>query len=184
MWRPRAAVVCAALAIVLAACGAPARVRTLGNEVDLARPLENLQQLRSSTAADVQRLASSCRLLGVWVGEYMSGSVAPLDVSDVQCHWRADLPAGPRGGPPEIVLGIVPDGTYRFHETERLLDDDRRVGGIGTDAIYAPQSRTLYCIRNGRLWYVQMVGVWAPQYHPQVVTSTLALRLMNQRETE
>jgi hypothetical protein len=170
-------------AMLIGACGAAQRPQTLDHEADLVT-FAKLQDLRTSTASGLTRLARACRALQFALQETLDANVAVgSDITDVQCHWTFDFPSGPKGGSPELVVGIVEGGDYRFHETAKILHGERTVTGVGDEALYDPQSRTLFCIRDGRLWYVEMVGLWEPKYDPQPLTTALARALMRERES-
>jgi hypothetical protein len=180
---PRRPVLAVAACLVLAACGAPHGTATLDHEPDLAGITRGSTPagLRSEIARDVDRLRQSCAEIDPTVRAALRGTVGGPDVNpprltleDAQCHW-----ASASAGAPQLVVGIVNGGAYRFHETAKLLKDEQTVGHIGDGALYDPHSRALFVLWNGRLWYVQLVGDPATGDDARQVLTTIAKALVS-----
>ena len=183
--RPRRVTLIVAAALLLGACGKAPAPRTLDGEIDLAGAGVP-QGLRSSLASDLTRLTRACRApeFRNAVDEQLNQATTEFTITDVQCQWTFGAPSLTQRGPRQLVVGLIEDGDYRLHETAKLLTNERVIDGVGGDALYDVQSRTLFCARNGRLWYVQMIGNWGPQYDARALTTNLARVLMRERATE
>jgi hypothetical protein len=175
------AVLAATVALItLAACGAPARTQTLANEPDLARNLGGAIPHGFSTAVseDLARLDAACAAIDPEVASRLpavtpGGVVRYAAIVDGQCEW---VSAGDkaRPGPPALIVGILAgsSGGATLDETTTLLEGERSIDRVGDRAAFDPQTRTLYVLGNGRLWYLQLVG-----REPAVAASTILTAL-------
>jgi hypothetical protein len=152
--RPAALVVAC---LLLAACGAPHGTATLDDEPDLAVVTRGAAAagVRDVIAHELTRLRGACADIDAVVQHAAPGT--QLQIDDVQCQWVA---AGSQS--PQVVVGIIDGGVYRFHETAKLLNDERTLPGIGDDALYDRHTRALFTVRANRLWYVQRIGETGP----------------------
>jgi hypothetical protein len=180
----RAAIVAAACAcFTLAACGAPRHPRTIEPDLASLTNASNLHGVQHSTVADLRLLARACPRLDGAIGNAVPDTSATArTIVDAQCRWAFGF-SGPASQEAQLLVGIVDDGTYRFHETGDLLDHERTVAHVGDAALYDPDTRTVFALRNGCLWYVQVVGPWPARYAAQPVTTAITRALLRLRET-
>jgi hypothetical protein len=185
--RPLAAFTSAVIAVVaFAACGNAAPAQTVGREPDLALiTLGDVPRgLSGSTLAAVQRLQPACTAIDTRVGAVLpdiapSGTISSLIIEDAECQWLGTPdPSARPPFPPELIVGIVDGGSSRFAETVSVLTDERTVSGVGDEAAFDPQTRTLYTVRADRLWYVQLVGTAPRGAAAQSIATTVARALM------
>src|SRR5438046_69654 len=133
----RRPVLAVAACLVLAACGAPHGTATLDHEPDLAAIRGGVvpEGLRSTIADDVRRLRVACAQIFETRSELIGTAGGPdvnpprWTVEDAQCQYRRDG-GDASAGPPLVAVGIVEGGTYRLHETAKLLEDEVRVDGV------------------------------------------------------
>ena len=177
---PRRPILAVAACVLLAGCGAPHGTQTLGHESDLAQPVDSLQRLHNTTADDLQHLTRMCPALDGAIGNEVPDAWTTNGIDDLHCFWAFGFPTTAKEDA-QLLVGTINGGTYRFHETARLLDDEHAVPGVGDAALYDPQSRALFAMRDGRLWYVQLVGPWPPRYPPERVTTAIARALLREQ---
>jgi hypothetical protein len=148
-------------AVLLAACGAPARVETLDRTGDFGRvsaPLTHALPVGlSDVGVDGRRLVAGCMALEPRVAALVpdlgaDGARAPRFV-DHHCEWTGASRTA-------LVVGMIDHGgaASDLGETILFIDHDRPVTGVGGRAVYDPETRTLYVIIGDRLWYMQLVG--------------------------
>ena len=150
------AATCAVL--VLAGCGAPPAVHTLDGEPDLARIAAAIPPgFNHGAGVELRRLQTACAEIDRQVAISPAPSARfPLrfELVDAQCEWfRAT-------GPPEVIIGLLVSagGGTTLDQTVAVVDDERSVDNVGDRAVFDPQTRTLYVVAAGRLWYLQVVG--------------------------
>jgi hypothetical protein len=145
--------------VVLAACGAPARIQTVDREPDLVK-VDGLipSGFSSSAGEELRRLSSACIAIDRQVGTQLPdvaphGAVTYEAISDGQCQWRNALG-------PELIIGILahPGGGGVLDQTAMVIKDERPITGVGDRALFDLETRTLYVLKSGRLWYLQLVG--------------------------
>jgi hypothetical protein len=142
------------LATTLTACGAPRRVRTHNGDPDLA----------GSDATISHRLRNQCSAFASDVAVAFPG--VSLELTDGQCEWIDTPKAAPAGGvgQPLLIVGILAksDGSTALDQTTAVLSHERPITLPGTlpgrRAVFDPETRTLYVLEHGRLWYLQRVG--------------------------
>jgi hypothetical protein len=164
--RTLARVALAAIAVVaLAACGAPARVRTFDDEPDLVRVAGTTipAGFGSTTTNELRRMLDACGAIDAKVATALPG-VNHVTLTDAQCQWIAAAP--------ELIVGILtnPGGDAMLDQTATVLKGERTVAGVGDRAVFDPQTRTLYVVKNGRLWYLQLVGSAPGVTAPTILT--------------
>jgi len=174
-----------------AGCGSPARVGTLDGDPDLARIFVTIPPGFSKPVnEELERLRATCMAIDANVGTQLPDigpvgeDVTHLALIDGQCLWNT--PAGPSSRPPgapELVVGIVaaPDGGITLDRTTMVLKGERPIAGVGDRAVFDRETRTLYVLENGRLWYLQLVGS-APGAAAQNILAVLARSLLETRE--
>jgi hypothetical protein len=149
--RTFATAIVATLALgLLSACGAPARVRTLDDEPDLARNGTTISQ----------RLRQTCSLLDTVVRTEIR--VRTLELTDGQCEWielPSLTPAG-RARRPGLFVGLVAtsDGGATLDRTTTVLTRERAIPLGRERGVFDPETHTLYVLEHGRLWYLQRTG--------------------------
>jgi hypothetical protein len=161
-----------------AACGAPARVRTLDDEPDLVGILTIPRGFSPSVKDELQRLRAACMAIDTKVRTQLP-DVAPIggDVTNLgliygQCEWLKPAP-GPPPGIPELIVGILASpsgGGATLDQTTTVLERERTIASIGDRAVFDRETRTLYVLKNGRLWYLQLVGSARSAAAPQILT--------------
>ena len=165
--------------VVLGACGAPARIQSVDGEPDLVKIDGVIPGGFSSSAnEELQRLRSACVAIDKQVGTQLPdvaphGDVTYEAISDGQCQW---LPAH---GTPELIIGILahPGGTNALDQTAMVIKDERSMAGVGDRALFDLETRTLYVLKSGRLWYLQLVGP-APAAAAPKILATLGRALV------
>jgi hypothetical protein len=134
------------LASTLTACGAPRAVRTHAGDPDLA----------SSRATLPGRLRDRCSSFDLVVAAELPG--VTLELTDGHCEWVGPRAGG--GGRPVLIVGILAgsDGSTTLNQTTAVLEDERAISLPRRRAVFDPETRTLYVLEHGRLWYLQRVG--------------------------
>ena len=163
--------------IALAACGSPERIRTLDGEPDLAHIDGTVPRGFSSSAnEELHRLQDACDAVDRAVGHelpdvHYAKDVKQLALVDGQCQW---VLTGP-----ELIVGILahPGGGPMLDQTATVIKGERSVAGVGDRAVLDPQTRTLYVVKNDRLWYLQLVGS-APSVEAPSILVTLGDELV------
>ncbi|HEX4493051.1 MAG TPA: hypothetical protein VH914_17730 [Acidimicrobiia bacterium] len=179
----RAALVVGAI-LLLAACGEQHGTQTLDGQRDLVGvATSSAANLTTGTRHELELLSRACPPLDATVGDEISDAWRTKRIDDRQCQWNFGFAGVPADVVSEVVVGIVEGDGYRLHETATLLDHERGVDGVGDEALYDPESRTLFATRRGRLWYVQLVGSWPARYSPQPVTTAIARALLQEAAT-
>jgi hypothetical protein len=172
--RAVATILSAVAVIALAACGNPSRVRTLDGEPDLVRVLGTVPRgFSPSVTEELERLLAACREIDAIVESRVPGA-GHLVLTDGHCQWA--------GAAPELIIGILanPDGGAVLDQTNMVLKDERTVAGVGDRAAFDPETRALYLVRNGRLWYLQLVGS-APGVGASAILASLGRALAQTR---
>lgn len=151
----------------LAACGAPARVRTLDDEPDLARIAKTIPDgFLAPVAAELRKLNAACISIDPKVRAQLPKPAADrfltLELNDAQCQWL-DVPSvAPPGvdGEPRLIVRTLESahGGTALDETTAVLTGEQSIGDVGERAVFDVQTRTLYTQENGQLWYLQLVG--------------------------
>ena len=146
------------LATTLTACGAPRRVRTHNGDPDLA----------GSDATISHRLRDQCSAFASAVAVTLPR--VSLELTDGHCEWLDTPNEAPAGvvGQPLLFIGILAtsDGSTALDRTTAVLEHERAITLPGTlpgtllgrRAVFDPETRTLYVLEHGRLWYLQRVG--------------------------
>ena len=178
----RRAVLVVTACVLVAACGAPHGTRTLEPDRALLTPSSSRDGLQHTTANELDVLARACPRLDGAIGNEVPNASTTSTIADLRCSWSFGFAAA-AGNDAQLLVGILEDGNYRFNETGDLLDHERTVTGVGDAALYDSQTRALFALKNGRLWYVQVVGAWPARYPPQTVTTTIARALLEQADT-
>jgi hypothetical protein len=170
--RVAAKIVAATAVIALTACGAPQRVRTLDGEPDLVGIHGSVPRgFSASVKEELDRLNAACTAIDAPVSAQLP-DVAPVGadqtfggLTDGQCEWVAARP--------ELIIGILanPGGAAVLDQTTTVLKGERPVAGVGMRAVFDPQTRTLYVLENGRLWYLQLVGAGNGVAAPAILTT-------------
>ena len=185
--RRVAATIVVALALgSSAACGSPARVRTLDGEPDLARIAGTIPDgFLAPVAEELRKLNAACTSIDAEVRTRLPRPAADrfltLELNDAQCQWL-DVPSeAPRGvdGEPRLIIGTLESahGGTALDETTRVLTGEQSIGAIGERSVFDVQTRTLYAQENGRLWYLQLVGS-APGAAARSILMSLARALV------
>ena len=164
--------------VVLGACGAPARIQSVDGEPDLVKIDGVIPSGFSSSAhEELQRLRSACIAIDKQVGTQLPdiaphGDVTYEAISDGQCQWTHLLV-------PELIIGILahPGGSNVLDQTAMVIKDERSMAGVGDRALFDLETRTLYVLKSGRLWYLQLVGP-APAAAAPKILATLGRALV------
>jgi hypothetical protein len=151
--------------VLVAACGAPARVETLDRTGDFGRVATPLPHALPSGLSDVDvdgpRLVAGCTALETRVAALVpdiraNGAGGAARFVGRHCEWN-----GSRG--PALAVGMMADSgaASRLDEAVLFLDHERSIVGVGARAVYDPETAALYVVIGDRLWYVQLVGAAA-----------------------
>jgi hypothetical protein len=149
-----------------AACGSPARVQTLDDEPDLVAMVRTIPRgFSRSMEEELQWLRAACTAIDAKVGTQLpdvapaGGDMTHLGLLYGHCEWLVPAP-GPPPGIPELIVGILASrrGGTTLDETTMALKGERAIAGIGDRAVFDRETRTLYVLKNGRLWYLQLSG--------------------------
>jgi hypothetical protein len=149
--------------LLLAACGAPPAVHTIDGEPDLASISGSIPPgFHRAAGVELRRLESACTEIDRHAGITPAPSARfPLrfELIDAQCQWFRATGNGLQG-PPEVIVGLLVSsgGGATLDQTLSVLRGDRPVPNVGDRAVFDPQTRTLYVVAAGRLWYVQFPG--------------------------
>jgi hypothetical protein len=162
----RALAVVALGALALAACGNADQPHTLDHEPDFADVTRDVIPggFSSSTAAELHRVRDACSQLVTELGVTHAPPGANVQSNldrapgfvDGQCQWLS-----PSSATPDVtgfLVGIINGGGATFDETSTALTGTQSISGIGDRAMLDPETRTLYVVQNGRLWYLQLIG--------------------------
>jgi hypothetical protein len=174
--RRAATTILAAVAVIaLTACGAPARVRTFDGEPDLVlvRGKTIPPGFSTTTTNELQRMVDACEAIDAEVRTVLP-YVSPVALTDAQCQWVAATP--------ELIVGILanPGGGSMLDQTTAVLEGERSVAGVGDRAVFDPQTRALYVVKNERLWYLHLVGA-APGVAAPTILASLGRALVQTR---
>jgi hypothetical protein len=163
-------------AVLLAACGAPAHVKTLDHTGDFGgapAPLtRTLPAGLSDVGVDGPRLVAGCTALDAGVASLVPDVGGAPQLVGSRCEW-----SGPRGT--ALVVGMIDHrgAGADLDETILFTDHERSVASVGTRAEYDPDTHALYVVISDRLWYVQLVGTAATDPSAFNIVVTLARSL-------
>ena len=159
----RTGIAAACALLVLAGCGAPPAVRTIDGEPDLARIAATIPPgFHHGAGIELRRLQSVCTEIDRKVAitrPPSAGSPLRFALIDAQCEWFRATGDG-RSGPPEVIISLLVSANAgtTLDQTVAVLHHERSVPDVGDRAVFDPETRTLYVVGGGRLWYLQQPG--------------------------
>ncbi len=61
---------------------------------------------------------------------------------------------------PWLAIGtiVTSGGSVDLAQTRLHVESEQSLPGLGAEADYVPETRTVYLVISGRLWYVQLIG--------------------------